>query len=201
MQMRLTPVTAFVGRHVLLGLTVLALVGGACAKRQPPIAPEAPAPPPRGATRPATPPPPPPPVPSPPPIVPPEPLSEGDLSMRSLDELNRDSPLRAAFFGYDSSEITGEARTALDANANLLQRYSSWVITIEGHCDERGTAEYNLSLGERRALAARNYLRQLGVPNSRLRTVSYGKEFPFDPGHDETAWAANRRAHFVITAK
>ena len=89
----------------------------------------------------------------------------------------------------------------LEANAEVLQRYPSWVITIEGHCDERGTAEYNLGLGERRALAAQQYLVGFGVDAERVRTVSYGKEFPFDPGHDEDAWAANRRAHFVITAK
>jgi peptidoglycan-associated lipoprotein len=83
----------------------------------------------------------------------------------------------------------------------LLRQNSSWVITIEGHCDERGTAEYNLALGERRAGAAMAYLVSLGIPASRLKTVSYGKEFPFDPGHDDSAWAKNRRAHFVITAK
>ena len=74
-------------------------------------------------------------------------------------------------------------------------------MTIEGHCDERGTPEYNLALGERRAVAARAYLVSLGIAADRLRTVSYGKEFPFDPGHDEAAWAKNRRAHFVVTAK
>jgi peptidoglycan-associated lipoprotein len=75
------------------------------------------------------------------------------------------------------------------------------VITIEGHADERGTAEYNLALGERRALSARNYLVSLGIPADRLRTVSYGKEFPFDPGHNKEAWAKNRRAHFVVTSR
>jgi peptidoglycan-associated lipoprotein len=74
-------------------------------------------------------------------------------------------------------------------------------VTIEGHCDERGTAEYNLALGERRAVTARAYLVSLGISADRLRTVSYGKEFPFDPGHDDAAYAKNRRAHFVITAK
>ena len=75
----------------------------------------------------------------------------------------------------------------LNANADILRKYPTWIITIEGHSDERGTAEYNLALGERRALAARNYLVSLGIPADRLRTVSYGKEFPFDPGHDEAA--------------
>ena len=83
----------------------------------------------------------------------------------------------------------------------MLKRNPSWVVTIEGHCDERGTAEYNLALGERRANAARAYLVSLGIPADRLRTISYGKEFPFDPGHDEAAWARNRRAHFVVTQK
>jgi peptidoglycan-associated lipoprotein len=75
------------------------------------------------------------------------------------------------------------------------------VVTIEGHCDERGTAEYNLALGERRAVAVKTYLVSLGISPDRLRTVSYGKEFPFDPGHTEDAWFKNRRAQFVITAK
>jgi peptidoglycan-associated lipoprotein len=83
----------------------------------------------------------------------------------------------------------------------VLKKYSTWQITIEGHCDERGTAEYNLALGERRAVAARNYLVSLGLTADRIKTVSYGKEFPFDPAHTESAWAKNRRAHFVVTAK
>jgi len=74
-------------------------------------------------------------------------------------------------------------------------------VTVEGHCDERGTAEYNLALGERRALAARAYLVSLGIAADRMRTVSYGKEFPFEPGNTEAAFSVNRRAHFVITAK
>ena len=74
-------------------------------------------------------------------------------------------------------------------------------MTVEGHCDERGTAEYNLALGERRAVAARTYLVSLGIPADRLRTVSYGKEFPFDPDRSETAFSKNRRAHFVITGR
>jgi peptidoglycan-associated lipoprotein len=126
---------------------------------------------------------------------------EDPMATRSIDDLNRDSPMRAAFFDYDSAELSAEARAVLDANAATLKKYASWTITVEGHCDERGTAEYNLALGERRAVAAQSYLVSLGIPAARLRTVSYGKEFPFDPGHDEAAWAKNRRAHFVITAK
>ncbi|PYQ80231.1 MAG: peptidoglycan-associated lipoprotein Pal [Acidobacteria bacterium] len=134
-------------------------------------------------------------------IVPPEPVREDAIASASLDDLNRNSPLKPVFFALDSDELTSDAQKSLDDNAALLKRYSTWAVTIEGHCDERGTAEYNLALGERRAVAARAYLVSLGVPADRLRTVSYGKEFPFDPGHDESAYSKNRRAHFVVTAK
>jgi peptidoglycan-associated lipoprotein len=136
-------------------------------------------------------------------VLPPEPPPprEEAVSSSSLDDLNRNSPLRPAFFGLDSAEIDPTAKSVLDGNAALLRQNSTWIITIEGHCDERGTAEYNLALGERRAGAALAYLQSLGIPASRLKTVSYGKEFPFDPGHDDGAWSKNRRAHFVITAK
>src|SRR4029453_12722472 len=130
-----------------------------------------------------------------------EPLRRAAVSSRSLDDLNRDSPLKPVFFEYDSNELTDTGRSTLDADAAVLKKYATWVITIEGHCDERGTPEYNLALGERRAVAARTYLVSLGIDPSRLRTVSYGSEFPFDPAHPETAWSRNRRAHFVITAK
>ena len=83
---------------------------------------------------------------------------------------------------YDQETIDDAGQQALNANAALMKKYPTWIVTIEGHSDERGTAEYNLALGERRALAARNYLVSLGIPADRLRTVSYGKEFPFEPG-------------------
>ena len=120
---------------------------------------------------------------------------------RSLDDLNRESPFQAVFFALDADTIDAAGQAVLSANAEIMKRYASWVVTVEGHCDERGTAEYNLALGERRALAARNYLVSLGIPGERLRTVSYGKEFPFDPGKTDEAYARNRRAHFVVTAK
>jgi peptidoglycan-associated lipoprotein len=135
------------------------------------------------------------------PIMPAEPLPGDSVAARSLDDLNRDSPLQPVFFELDSVEVNDAGRTALQANAAVLKKYSTWAVTIEGHCDERGTKEYNLALGERRAVAARAYLVSLGLDANRLRTVSYGSEFPFDPGHDEPAWHKNRRAHFVITAK
>ena len=105
------------------------------------------------------------------------------------------------FFDFDRSDITSESQQILARQADWLRRYPNVTVTIEGHCDERGTAEYNLALGERRAVAARAYLVSLGIAADRLRTVSYGKEFPFDPGHDEAAYAKNRRAHFVVTSK
>lgn len=135
------------------------------------------------------------------PIVPVAPLADDSMSARSLDDLNRDSPLQPVFFDYDQSEITAEGQGVLNKNAEILKRYPTWIVNIEGHCDERGTPEYNLSLGERRAVAARAYLVSLGISADRVKTASYGSEFPFDPGHDEAAWARNRRAHFVITQK
>ncbi len=131
----------------------------------------------------------------------PEPVRDDAIASASLDDLNRNSPLKPVFFELDSSDVNAEGQSVLNADAALLKKYATWTVTIEGHCDERGTAEYNLALGERRAVAARAYLVSLGISADRLRTVSYGKEFPFDPGHDEAAFAKNRRAHFVITAK
>jgi peptidoglycan-associated lipoprotein len=192
-----------VGTVVLAALVVVS--AGACHRGVPPV--ESPAPPPSEQptlAAPGKPPAPAAPVTEPvkePVVAAPAPIVEDRLSSASLDEINKNSPLKPVFFDYDQSEIAGEAQKALDANADVLKRNPSWVVTIEGHCDERGTAEYNLALGERRANAARAYLVSLGIPADRLRTVSYGKEFPFDPGHDEAAWARNRRAHFVVTQK
>ena len=128
-------------------------------------------------------------------------ISEDTIANRSLEDLNRDSPFKPAFFGLDSAELDDAGRAIVAANADIMRKYPTWVVTVEGHCDERGTAEYNLSLGERRAVAVKTYLVALGIPPDRLRTVSYGKEFPFDTGHTETAWSKNRRAHFIITSK
>jgi len=178
------------------------LIVSACGGKKPPVARPVPPPPPAtaGSGSASRPPAPPEPV-AEPTIVPPEPVRDERISSASLDDLNRNSPLKPAFFEYDSSDLTSDAQRALNDNAGVLKQYPGWTVTIEGHCDERGTAEYNLALGERRAVAARAYLVSLGLPADRLRTVSYGKEFPFEPGHDEGAWSKNRRAHFVITAK
>ena len=133
--------------------------------------------------------------------MPPEPMPEDPLKVSDIDKINQNSPFQPVFFAFDSTEIDGAGQQVLNANAGILKKYPDWVITIEGHADERGTAEYNLALGNRRAAAARDYLISLGIPADRLRTVSYGKEFPFDPTHSETGWSKNRRAHFVLTSK
>jgi peptidoglycan-associated lipoprotein len=127
-------------------------------------------------------------------------LTDEGIDSRSLDELNRNSPLRPAFFPLDSSELDDAGRAVVTSNVEILKK-NAWVVTIEGHCDERGTAEYNLALGDRRAAAVKTYMVSLGIAPDRLRTVSYGKEFPFDQGHSDDAWSQNRRAHFVITSK
>jgi peptidoglycan-associated lipoprotein len=188
-------------QFAVIALVVIALGVGACAKKKPPVARPMPPPATTGNTGGNPPPPPPTPVPDTTP-VPPEPtITEDPLAAGDLDIINKNSPFQPVFFGLDSFEVDTTAQQALTTNAGILKKYPAWVITIEGHCDERGTAEYNLALGEKRALAAKTYLVSLGIPADRLRTVSYGKEFPFDPGHDEAAWSKNRRAHFVVTSK
>lgn len=118
-----------------------------------------------------------------------------------LDVLNERQPLADVHFDFDSATLSGAARVTLDEHADMLKTYGTLTILIEGHCDERGTVEYNLALGERRANSVLNYLVSLGINASRLKTITYGKEFPLDSGHDEFAWSRNRRGHFEITAK
>jgi peptidoglycan-associated lipoprotein len=192
MRIRLT------ARRAVTVLVMLLALSAACAKKQPPIA--RPMPPPPPDTTEARPPQPPEPT-REPTSVPQEPVAEDLIASGSIDDINRNSPLKPAFFRLDSAEVDSAAQQALQQNAEVLKKYSNLQISIEGHADERGTAEYNLALGERRAVAARNYMVSLGIPADRIKTVSYGKEFPFDPGHNEEAWAKNRRAHFVVTAK
>ncbi len=108
------------------------------------------------------------------------------------------SPLKDIFFDFDKTNIRDDAKRTLSEDVQWLKANSAAEITIEGHCDERGTAEYNLALGERRAKAARDYLVAAGIDAKRMKVISYGKERPFVLGHDETAWRWNRRAHFVV---
>lgn len=191
--------------RLLMGVAVVGLLGGACARNPAPVEPERPEPP-TGAEQvvPVT-----PPAPSrlgraprgaPPPPAPP-PLPEEVFASRPLEEINREAPLQPAFFGYDSSELDAGARAVVEDNADVLSRNPTWVVAVEGHCDSRGTPEYNLALGERRAHAVRDHLVGLGISPDRVQTISYGEEFPFVPGETDDAWAANRRAHFVVTGQ
>lgn len=190
----------------VLFVTAMATVTFACGGKKPPVA--TPTPPPQVvsdptpiAPTPNQPRPPAPPPPSEPPPVPLQPLPADDITTKDLDTLNKEQFLKPIFFAYDSDEVDAAGQAVLVTNAQTMKKYTTLTITIEGHSDERGTAEYNLALGERRALSTKNYLVSLGIAADRIKTVSYGKEFPFDPGHDEGAFAKNRRAHFVVTAK
>jgi peptidoglycan-associated lipoprotein len=107
------------------------------------------------------------------------------------------SDLTRVYFNFDSYVLSADARKALAQNAEVMKAISGLKVRIEGHCDERGSDEYNLALGERRAQAAMNYMATLGVPAYRMSTISYGEEKALDPGHDEASWAKNRRAEFV----
>ena len=124
-----------------------------------------------------------------------------DALPASVDEINRRGYLKDAFFAYDEAAIEPGQRDALAKDAAWLRSHPSIQVRLEGYCDERGTAAYNMALGERRAAAVRDYLVQSGVRETRIVILSYGKERPFDPGHDETAWSQNRRGHFVATAE
>jgi peptidoglycan-associated lipoprotein len=189
-------------RHsVLLTAVVLLLVVviSSCGRRTPPPAPPPPAPPPPAAA-PAPPPPPPPPPPAPAP--PPRPLSEDEIfSRKTLDELNAEMPLGDVFFDYDQSTIRDDARAVLQKNAEYLKRWPSTRISLEGHCDSRGTNEYNLGLGERRGAAVREYLISLGISGDRVVVVSRGEETPVCTEENEACWQRNRRGHPVFTAK
>jgi peptidoglycan-associated lipoprotein len=182
-------------------ILVVALAGAACHTRPPAISPSA-----SSAATPI--------VPSPPPLppAPPEPFAaavrpaadptEAELFRRkSLDQLNADHPLADAFFDYDQNSLRDDAREALQKDAVWLSKWPQTAISLEGYCDERGTAEYNLALGEQRARVVKDYLVGLGVSADRMRAVSLGKEAPFCHDANEDCWSRNRRGHFVITGK
>ena len=178
---------------LILGLSV-----AACGKKEPAVTP----PPPPMPAAPTTPPAPPaPPAPATPPAAP-RTLSEDEVfAQKSLAQLNSERPLADVFFDLDNAAIKDSDKAALSTNATWLKRWTNTRISIEGHCDERGTAEYNLALGERRANAVKAYLVSLGVPGDRLVVVSKGKEAPFCTEKNDACWQQNRRGHFVITAK
>jgi len=160
----------------------------------------------------AAPPPPPPPAPvapaTPPPAPPPStpevaPVVDEYERLRQTgsDEIEKMGLLGDIHFDYDKAELRDADRQILARNAETLKKYDFLLITIEGHCDERGSVEYNLALGERRAKAASDYLVSLGVAAARLKTVSYGKEVPLCSESTEDCWARNRRDHFAVTGK
>ena len=124
-----------------------------------------------------------------------------ESSSARADELNARRLLKPVFFDFDSAELRQDGRDTLTQNAAGIKANGSLAVRIEGHCDERGTVEYNLALGDRRARAAREALVAMGISGNKLRTISYGKERPADPGHNESAWAMNRRAEFVFIAE
>ena len=182
---------------VLTSLVVVLMVSG-CAKR--PVVPVASAPPPTVATAPPTPPPAPAPAPAaptpaptPPPVAAPAPQPPAPPS-----EYHAEAALKTIHFDFDKSEIRPGDAKILDANAAWLTANPKLLVLIEGHCDERGTAEYNLALGERRAKATQNYLVSRGVQAERITLVSYGEERPECTEHSEKCWATNRRAQFLV---
>ncbi len=129
-------------------------------------------------------------------------LSEEEIFLqKSLDQINREKPLATIYFDYDRAVIRDDARATMDANATWMKKFRSAKILVEGHCDERGTEEYNLALGEKRAKAAQDYLLSMGIGSDRLKIISYGKSQPINPGHDEGAWQMNRRAQFLVIEK
>lgn len=184
----------------IAGFVVMAagLTAAGCAKKAPVPAPAPPPP----VEQPAPPPPPPPaPAPAPAPVPPPVLTEDEIFANKSLEALNAEQPLAHVSYELDSYTLSDTARAALDTNAAWLRRWPSTRVTIEGHADSRGTNEYNLALGDRRAASAREYLVTLGIDAGRILTVSRGEEQPFCTEETESCWALNRRAYFVITAK
>jgi len=178
---------------ILFSAATLASLGACGPKTKPqpptapaPIVPEAPppAPPPPARTE-----------------APPQIDEYARLRAMSAEEIEKSGLLAEIYFEFDKAEIRDADRDTLTKNAAALKRFDFLRVTVEGHCDERGTVEYNLALGERRSRAAYDYLVSLGVPADRLKTVSYGKEVPVCQQATEECWQKNRRAHFTVTGK
>src|SRR4051812_15494376 len=189
-------------KRFVLTCVFTALVAAACAKKVPPPAPAAPPPPPPAPQAEARPTPPPPPSPPPPPaaVPAPAPLTEEQIFARkSLEQLNAEKPLGDVYFDLDKSDIREDARPILQRDADFMKKWTSTIVTVEGHCDSRASAEYNLALGSRRAASVKDYLVSLGIPASRVTVVSKGEEQPVCADENESCWQQNRRGHFVIT--
>lgn len=160
-------------------VALLAIAASGCAKKPVATPPVPPAP----SQTPTPTPPPTPPAPAPAPEPTTSPVSAGDL--------------KVVYFAYDSFTLDDGARAALDANTKLLRDNPTLGVSVDGHADERGTVEYNQALGQKRAEAVQQYLIDAGIPVARFHVISYGKERPADEGHDESAWARNRRVEFT----
>jgi len=129
-------------------------------------------------------------------------LSEEEIFMsKSLEQINKEQPLAMIHFDYDKYFVREDAKAALDRNAAWLKKFRTVKLLVEGHCDERGTEDYNLALGEKRAKSAFDYLVSLGISADRMKILSYGKSQALAGGHDEASWQANRRAQFTIIEK
>src|SRR5262245_7421106 len=176
----------------------IALTAAACHKKVPPPAPQPPPPP---AATPAHPRPPPPPPPPPPPAPAPPLTEEQIFAQKTLEQLNAERPLADVYFDLDKSDLRDDAKGPLQRDADWLKKWASTAVSIEGHCDSRGSAEYNLALGSRRANAVKEYLTSLGVPAARMTVISKGKEQPVCSENAESCWSQNRRGHFLLTAK
>ena len=186
-------------RSLSLGaVTILsiAFMAGACGNKKPNVAPT----PPPAPAPPATTPKPPPPPPPPPPDPPKAPTEEEIFAKMTLEEATN-KYLADVLFGYDSTELTAEGRGTIQKNAEAMKRYTSTKVMVEGHADSRGTNEYNLALGEKRADVTRDYLVSLGIPNDRVTVVSKGEEQPACTEENEACWQRNRRGKFLFTAK
>ena len=129
-------------------------------------------------------------------------LSEEEIFMsKSLEQINKEQPLAMIHFDYDKYFVREDAKPVLDKNASWLNKFRTVKILVEGHCDERGTEDYNLALGEKRAKSTFDYLTSLGVTPDRMKIISYGTSQPLVSGHDEPSWQKNRRAQFTIIEK
>jgi len=178
---------------------VAALSVSACGKKKPATVPPAPAPADAPTTAPA---PPPPPPPAPRETAQPRVPTEDEIfAGKTLEQLNAEKPLADALFDLDSQAIRDDAKPVLQKNADWMKRWASTKVMVEGHADSRGTAEYNLALGERRATAVRDYLVNLGIGADRVQVVSKGKEAQVCTEQNEACWQQNRRGHFLITVK
>jgi len=182
-------------RVFVMLLATLAVLSAGCAKKHPQTSPTPTSPPPAPSAS----------VPTPTPPPPPAPTPVHDPFAGDLVEINRyvqeQGLLADVLFDYDRHEIRADARRQLEANARFLKEHPQFEIALEGHADERGTVEYNLALGQKRATSARSYLDSMGVTGGRLQATTYGKERPVCTQNSESCWQRNRRVHFEIVGR